>query len=93
MSEEPESSAQDGDKPGDGRWRKQRYPHPKGCYKIAFGAYGTWFVQVRHKGKRYYLGAVANVNEAVKLRNEFLRSLSPLQTEELPGPQESASGT
>ena len=49
----------------------QRYPHPKGCYRTAWG---TWFVQVRHGGEKHYLGTTETEAEAVQLRDAFLAS-------------------
>lgn len=48
---------------------KQRYEHPTGCYRTAWG---TWFVQVRYQNKLTYLGTTDNENEAVALRDAYL---------------------
>lgn len=46
----------------------QRYPHPTGCYR---SAWGTWFVQLRHKGELLYLGTADTVEEATEIRDAF----------------------
>lgn len=51
----------------------QAYPHPRCCYRTHWG---TWFVQLRHRGERYYLGTTQTVAEAVALRDAFLQSVS-----------------
>jgi AP2 domain len=44
-----------------------------GCYRTAWG---TWFVQIRWQGERYYLGTCETVEEAVELRDAFLKRMS-----------------
>ena len=48
--------------------RPQRYAHPVGIYRTAWG---TWFVQLRHKGELLYLGTADTVEGAVEMRDAF----------------------
>lgn len=48
--------------------RPQRYPHPVGIYKTAWG---TWFLQLRVAGELLYLGTYDTKEEAVEAREAF----------------------
>lgn len=48
--------------------RPQRYAHPVGCYRTAWG---TWFVQVRQNKELIYLGTCDSEAQAVELRDAF----------------------
>ena len=46
------------------------------CYRTAWG---TWFVQIRVNGERYYLGTCETEEEAVELRDSFLEKMNAVR--------------
>ena len=62
----------------------QRYPHPRSVYRTHWG---TWFVQLRTGGNRFYLGTYSTSEEAVEARDAFLVAFRQTQvTHEEPAP-------
>jgi hypothetical protein len=67
------SDPQDGDEAVEKPPAGHRYPHPRNCYRTA---YGTWYVQLSVEGERIYLGTFLTVEKAVTARDEYRGWLS-----------------